>query len=39
MQGSRSHDAAREFDRFDCQTCHTVIEQPARPPRDETPSR
>lgn len=38
MQGSRTREDARNFDRFDCQTCHTVIELPPRPP-DETPPR
>ena len=30
MQGSRTREDVREFDRFDCQTCHTVIELPLR---------
>jgi len=36
MQGSRTREDARDFDRFDCQTCHTVIELPPRP-RDTPP--
>lgn len=34
MQGSRTRETAREFDRFDCLTCHTVIELPPRPSRE-----
>jgi transposase-like protein len=37
MQGSKSHERAAEFDRFDCLTCHTsIVERSAEtePPRD-----
>jgi hypothetical protein len=37
MQSSRTREGARDFDRFDCQTCHTVIELP--PPRDDAQAR
>jgi hypothetical protein len=39
MQGSRSRDDIRDFDRFDCLTCHTVIELPPPPRRSEPPPR
>jgi hypothetical protein len=38
MQSSRTREDGRDFDRFDCQTCHTVIELP-RPPRDDAQAR
>jgi hypothetical protein len=37
MQASKSHEGAADFDRFECLTCHTVIQErpaqnPAQPP-------